>query len=113
MEPPAKVEEFLPNIQAKWALWLSLILSGSLYALLVWLQVDTLLPLGIAQKLSLLLLPAALLLIGAIFVLYFVIKDYKEKIDELKNLKQAMKDYVPPPKQSARQRATGSNAWMG
>jgi len=42
MEPPAKVVDFLPGAQAKWAAWLSAILSGLLYALLEWLQVDKL-----------------------------------------------------------------------
>lgn len=94
MEPPSKVIEFLPSPQAKWALWLSLSLSGLLYVLLEWLQVDKLLPLGVAQKLSILLPSAALLLIGAIFILYFVIGSYNKQASELAKIKQAIKDYI-------------------
>mgnify|MGYP003386588762 FL=1 len=51
MEPPFKVIDFLPSTSAKWAAWLFSFLSGSLYVLLEWLQIDKLLPLEWAQKL--------------------------------------------------------------
>ncbi len=79
MEPPAKVIDFLPSSQAKWVLWLSLILSGSLYALLQYLQVDTLLPLAQAQKLSILLPSVLLLLIDAYLMVFFVVRAYNKK----------------------------------
>jgi hypothetical protein len=82
MEPPSKVIEFLPSTQAKWVLWLSLFLSGLLYALLQYLQVDTLLPLAQAQKLSMLLPSAILLLVGAYIVLFFVVKKYNFQISQ-------------------------------
>lgn len=118
MEPPSKVEEFLPSTQAKWALWVSLSLSGLLYALLVWLQADKLLPLAVAQKLSILLPPAALLLVGAIFVLYFVIKAHNSKTAELAKLKQAIIDHVPPPTETKKPKPpppqfSGPHSWMG
>ena len=83
MELPFKVIDFLPSTTTKWIAWLSLFLSGSLYALLQWLQVDKLLPLELAQKLSILLLPTVLLLIGAIIVLFFVVCTYKKRIEEI------------------------------
>ncbi len=79
MEPPAKLIEFLPSTPAKWVLWLSLFLSGSLYALLQYLQVDTLLPLAQAQKLSMLLPSVLLLLIGAYLMVFFVVRAYNKK----------------------------------
>ncbi|MBY0484205.1 hypothetical protein [Nitrosomonas sp.] len=83
MEPPFKVIDFLPSTSAKWAAWLFSFLSGSLHVLLEWLQIDKLLPLEWAQKLSLSLLPAVLLLIGAIIVLFFVVYTYKKQIEEI------------------------------
>jgi len=83
MELLFKVIDFLPSKSAKWAAGLSLSLSVSLYSLLQWFQADKLLPLEWAQKLSLLLLPAVLLLIGAIIVLFFVVYTYKKQIEEI------------------------------
>ena len=80
MEQPSKAIDFLPSPQAKWAAWLSSSLSGLLYALLEWLQVDKLLPLELAQKLSILLLPLLLLLIGALFVLFFVLIHFRRNL---------------------------------
>ena len=97
MEPPDKILELLPSKPAKWALWLSVSLSTLLYALLLWLQVDKLLPLEVSQRLSILLPSAALLLIGSLFVLFFVVQELNNKKIELEKLKKAIRDYVPPP----------------
>lgn len=73
MEPPAKVIDFLPTAPSKWVLWLSWLLATSLYALLTWLQVDTLLPQALATKLAILLPSIALLLISAYITLALVV----------------------------------------
>lgn len=79
MEPTQKAIDFLPTMPAKAALWLSVFLSGGLYVLLQYLQVDTLLPLAQAQKLSLLLIAGVPLLIGSYITLYFVVRAYNNK----------------------------------
>ena len=112
IDPPSKLIEFLPSTPAKWVLWSSLTLSVLLYSLLLWLQVDMLLPISIAKKLSLLLPSTVLLLIGATIILFIVIKSYNAKNQEVIALKKAIKDYVTPPKQAVHQKVTGSNAWM-
>ncbi len=90
MEPPEKVIEFLPSTPAKWILWLSLFLSGLLYALLQYLQVDTLLPLAQSQKLSILLPSSVLLLIGAYLTLFFVVHAYNKQQKELGQTKHEL-----------------------
>lgn len=79
MKPPAEAIIFLPSLPAKVTLSLSFVLSGGLYALLQYLQFDTLLPLVQAQKLSILLLSAIPLLIGSYATLYFVVHAYNNK----------------------------------
>ena len=70
---------FLPTKPAKVALLSSVALAGMLYALLRYLDADTLLPLAQAQKLSLLLIPVLLLLIGSWITLFFVVRAYNNK----------------------------------
>ncbi len=72
-------KSYLPTVQAKVALSVSIILSGGIYALLQYLQVDTLLPLAQAQKLSLLLIAGLPLLIGSYITLFFVVHAYNNK----------------------------------
>ncbi len=69
----------LPTKPAKAAMLSSITLAGMLYALLQYLQADTLLPLAQAQKLSLLLIPILLLLVGSYITLYFVVRAYNNK----------------------------------
>ena len=70
---------FLPTKPAKVALLSSVALAGMLYALLRYLDADTLLPLAQAQKLSLLLIPGLLLLVGSWITLYLVVRAFNNK----------------------------------
>jgi uncharacterized SAM-binding protein YcdF (DUF218 family) len=99
MDAPSKPLELLPTPQARWAAWLSIALAGLLYGLLVWLQVDTLLPLAVAGKLAILLPPAALLLLGSFVVLFFVVRAHNKTVAEYVAIKAAIKEYVRPPGQ--------------
>lgn len=76
MDAPSKLSDLLPSVQAKWSAFLSITLSGLLYALLPWLLSDTPIAPALAQKLSLLLLAAIPLLLGAFVILFFVVRAY-------------------------------------
>ena len=78
MEPPSSLQLLLPTKSAQWILWLSLILSASLCSLLLWLQVDTILPKELAGKLSILLLAAIPLLVGSFSILFVVVRYVRE-----------------------------------
>ena len=58
----------------------------------MWLQVDRLLPLEVAQKLSILLLPATLLLVGAYIVLFFVVRSYDIQSKRLAEAEETLKE---------------------
>lgn len=84
MQPPSDPLLLLPTKPAQWTIWVSVSLSVSLYFLLLWLQVDTLLPKELSGKLSILLLAAIPVFLGALMSLYFVASyavDLKKKLD--------------------------------
>src|SRR5712691_4037776 len=74
MDAPSKLSDLLPGLPAKWSAFLSIFLSGSLYALLPWMLSDTPIDPALAQKMSILLLAAIPLLVGSLATLVLVIR---------------------------------------
>ena len=74
MDVLAKLSDLLPGAAAKWTALLSIALSALIFALLPWLLSDTPIAPSLAQKLSVLLLAGAPLLLGSFLILYFVVR---------------------------------------